>query len=148
MSRIGTQYGCTWRTLRVPDWRLVGQCSPWCPNWSYLTLRIILDVIDNLFRPQRRYLESFELTSLLEECQEKNGGQEEGSLKTLRVSDRKVLGQGHPWCHEWISDVVWPRWRFPESFVFISLLELYQELGIKNRSSWRTKMFPDQGYCS
>ena len=37
----GVKKGGTWRTLRVPDWRLGGQGHPWCQGWSYFTPRKI-----------------------------------------------------------------------------------------------------------
>ena len=52
------------------------------------------------FDPKIKYSERFMLISLLEVCQEwgvKNGG----TLRTLRVPDQRLGGQGHPWCHVW-----------------------------------------------
>ena len=51
--------------------------------------------MDDLGKPQKRYPEIFVLISLMEVCQEggiKNGG----TLRTLRVPDRRLGRQGHP----------------------------------------------------
>ena len=122
-------------------------------RWGLLTGdlkdRVILDIMDDLFWPQKRYLENFMMISVLEVCQEW-GGQEWGYLedvegfwpetwrtgsslmswmimfypkedtlkvlcwylywkyvknggtwRTLRVLDRPLGGDGHPWCHGW-----------------------------------------------
>ena len=37
----GVKKGETWRMLRVPDWRLGGQCHPWCHGWCCFTLKKI-----------------------------------------------------------------------------------------------------------
>ena len=62
--------------------------------------RVILDVMDDLVRPQVRYPESFMLISLLEVCQEW-GVLHGGTWRTLRVPDRRIEGQDNPWCHGW-----------------------------------------------
>ena len=53
--------------------------------------RVILDIMDDLGRPQERYPEIFMLIPLLEVCQEpvKKGG----TLGTLRVPDWRLGGQ-------------------------------------------------------
>ena len=60
--------------------------------------RVIIDVMDALVWPQGRYPESFWLLSLLEVCQEW-GVLNECTWRTLRVPDRRLGGQGHPWLH-------------------------------------------------
>ena len=81
----GVLRGGTWRMLRVPD--------------NYLEDRVILDVVDDFVFPKGRYSESFVLKSLLEVCQEW-GVLPGGTLRTLRVPDRRLGGQGHSLCHE------------------------------------------------
>ena len=43
-----------------------------------------------------------------------------------------------------MDDLVRPQGRYPEIFMMISLLEVCQEVGIKNGSPLRTLQFPDQ----
>ena len=42
-----------------------------------------------------------------------------------------------------IDLLILPQGKYPESFVFISLLEVCQELGIKKGDTWRTLRVPD-----
>ena len=62
--------------------------------------RVILDVMDDFVWPQGSYPESFTSISSLEMCQER-GVLHGGTWRTLRVPDRKLGGQSHPWCHGW-----------------------------------------------
>ena len=57
--------------------------------------RVILEIIDDLGRPQGRDPESFMLISLLEVCQEW-GVKKGGTWRTLRVPYQRLGGQGHP----------------------------------------------------
>ena len=73
-------------------------------RWGFLTGeledRVILDVMDDLGRPQGRYSENFVFISVLEVCQEW-GVENGGTWRILRVPDRRLGGHGHPWCHKW-----------------------------------------------
>ena len=73
-------------------------------QWWFLTEdlddRVILNVMDDLVWPKGRYPESFMLISLLEKCQEL-GDLHWGTWRMLRVPDRRLGGQGHPWCRGW-----------------------------------------------
>ena len=77
---------------------VLGGC--WWFQRGDLKVKIIHDIMDDLVRPQGRYPESFLLISLLEVCQEW-GVKKGGTWRTLRVPDRRLGGQGHPWCHRW-----------------------------------------------
>ena len=72
--------------------------------WGFLTgdleNMVILDVLDDLLLPHLRCPEKFVLISLLEVCQE-GGVKKGGTWRTLRVPDRRLGGQGHPWYHGW-----------------------------------------------
>ena len=100
-----------WRTLSFPVWILVGQGHLLCHWWSYL--------------PHQRYPESFEFICLLEGCQEWGvlygvlGGHWE--FLTGDLEDRVT-------CYV-IDVIILPHRRYPESFVFIYLLEVCQEGG-------------------
>ena len=78
--------GGTWRTLKVPDWRLGGQGHPWCNRWSCLTLRKI---------PWKFRVDIFIISV------SRMGVKKGGTWRTLRGPDRRFGGQGHPWCHRW-----------------------------------------------
>ena len=43
-----------------------------------------------------------------------------------------------------MDDHILPPGRYTENFVFISLLEVCQEGGVKNGGTWRTLRVPDQ----
>ena len=71
--------------------------------WEFLTGdmddRVIPDVIPDVLLPQGRYSENFVLISHFEVCQE--GGVKKGGIwRTLRVTDQRYGGQGHPSCHK------------------------------------------------
>ena len=85
-SLLRILHGGTYRTLMVPD-RILG--------WH-----IIFDFLDDLVWPKGQYPESFMLICLLEVCQEW-GVKKRGTWRTLRVPDRTLGWQGHPWCHGW-----------------------------------------------
>ena len=73
-------------------------------HWGFLTgdleNRVILDVMDDPVWPKGRYPESFVSISSLKVCQE-GGFLYGGTWRVLRVPDRRLKGQGHPWCHGW-----------------------------------------------
>ena len=102
--------------------------------------RFILDVMDDLLWPKERYPESFVFISLFEVCQEW-GVLDGGTSRTLMVPDRIHEGQGHPWCHGW---PFWPKGRYPEMFMLISLLEVCQEWGVLHGDTWRMLRVPDR----
>ena len=65
-----------------------------------LKVKVIHDVMDDLVWPHGKYSESFVLISLLEVCQEW-GFLHGGTWRRLRVPDRRLGGQCHPWRHGW-----------------------------------------------
>ena len=49
-----------------------------------------------------------------------------------------------------MDDLVWPKGRYPEIFMLISLLEVCQELGLLTGGTWMTLLVPDRrlgGQC-
>ena len=94
-------------TLKISCWYLNGKCvkkEVLGGHWGFLTGdmddRIIIDIMNDAILPQGRYPENFMLISLLEVRQE--GGVKKGvTWRTLRVPDRRLRGQGHPWQHGW-----------------------------------------------
>ena len=65
----GVKRGCTWRMLRVPDQRHVGEGHPWCHRWCFFTLRkipwklcvvIIIRNVSGIGGHERGYLENVE----------------------------------------------------------------------------------------
>ena len=50
------------------------------------------------------------------------------------LEDRVIL--------DYMHELVWPKGRYPESFVLISLFEVCQEWGVKNGVTWRTLRVP------
>ena len=56
---------------------------------------VIPDIMNDVFSPQGRYPEEFVLISQSEVCQE-GGVRKGGTLRTLRVPDRRHGGQGDP----------------------------------------------------
>ena len=61
---------------------------------------VIADDMDDILSPQGRYPESFTLTYLLEECQEW-GIKKGGTWRILRITNPRLGGHGHSWCHGW-----------------------------------------------
>ena len=57
--------------------------------------RVIPDVMNYVFFTPGRYPENLVLISQLEVCQE-GGIKNKGTWRTLRVSDERLGGQGHP----------------------------------------------------
>ena len=55
---------------------------------------VIPDIVKDVFLPQGRYPENFVLISQLEVCQE-GGVKKGGTLRTVRVPDETLGGQGH-----------------------------------------------------
>ena len=96
--------------------------------------------MDVLGRPQGRYPEMFVLISLQEVCQE---GTRMGLLGghwgflTGHLEDMVIL--------DVMGDLVWPKRRYPESFVLISLLEGCQECGVLHGGTWRMLRVRDRG---
>ena len=43
-----------------------------------------------------------------------------------------------------MGELILPLGSYPENFVLISLLEVYQEWGVKNGGTWRTLRVPDR----
>ena len=94
-------------TLKVSCWYLYYKCvrnGGSRGHWGFLTGGLenmeILDVVDDLTLPQRRYPESLVLMSLLEVYQE--FGVKKGSTwRMLRVPDQRIAGHGHSCCHGW-----------------------------------------------
>merc|ERR1712219_31212 len=101
---------------------------------------VIPDIMNDVFLPKGRYLENFVPISLLEVCQE--GGSRRGVLGgrwgflTGDLEDMVIP--------DIMNDVYLPLRRYPENFMLISLLEVYQEGGVKKGGPWRTLMFPDR----
>ena len=59
-----------------------------------MEVRVIYDVMNDVFQPKRRYPENFVLISQPEVCQE-GGVKKGGTWRTLRVPDRRHEGIGH-----------------------------------------------------
>ena len=60
-----------------------------------MEVRVIYDIMNDVFLPQGRYPENFVLISLLEVCQEGGGVKMGGTWRMLGVSDQRHEGQGH-----------------------------------------------------
>ena len=45
--------------------------------------------------------------------------------------------------HDIMNDVLLPQGRYPDNFVLISFLEVYQEGGIKKGATWRMLRVPE-----
>ena len=56
---------------------------------------VVPDVMNDVFLPQGRYPENFVLISQSEVCQE-GGVKKGGTCRTLRVTNWRHVGQGHP----------------------------------------------------
>ena len=114
--------------LRVPD-VMNDVCSP---QGRYPENDVCL--------PQGRYPENFVLVSQLEVCQE--GGSRRGVLGghwgflTRDMEDRVIP--------DVMYHVFLPLGRYPDNFVLISQLEIYQELGVKEEGTLRTFRVADQ----
>ena len=59
---------------------------------------VVPDVMNDVFLPQARYPENFVLISQLEVRQE-GGVKKGGTWRMLRVPDRRLGRQSHPWQH-------------------------------------------------
>ena len=85
-------------------------------HWGFLTGdledRVILDILDHIGWPPGRFRESLILISLLEVCQEPPV-LEGDTWRMLMVPDRRLGGQGNPWCHgsSWLTPMN-IRWKF------------------------------------
>ena len=75
---------------------VLGGC--WRFRTGDLEDRVLLDIMDVLGKLQESYPESFVMISLLEVCQE-GGVLYVGTWRLLRVPNRRLWGQEHPWCH-------------------------------------------------
>ena len=108
--------------------RVLGQF--WGFLTGYVDDRVILDIMNYFVWPQERYPESLVSISSLKVSQE--GGSLMGVLGwcwqflTGDLEDRIIV--------DVMQDIVWPKGRYPEIFVFISLLKVCQALVV---ASWR-----------
>ena len=69
------------------------------------------------------------------------GGQEGGPWRTLRVSDWRLGGKGHPWCHR--LSCLTPRkisWKFCVDIFIRSV----SRRGVLHGGTWRTLRVPEQ----
>ena len=113
----GVKKGGTWRTLRVPDRRQWGYGYSWCHEWCFFSLRKI---------PWKFCVDIF-IGSM-----SGRGGQKGGTWRTLKVPDRRLGGQGHPWCHGW--PCLTPRiisWKF--RVVIFMFCEVINDLGVNGQ---------------
>ena len=62
-------------------------------------------------------------------------------MRTLRVPDWRHGGQGH---RDIMNDVFLPQGRYPENFMLISLLDVWQEGWVKKGGTSRTLGVPDR----
>ena len=107
----GVKKGGTRMTLRIPDRRQGGHGHSWRHEWCFFTPRKI----------PWKFRVDISIRSV-----SRRGGQEGGTLSTLRAPDRRHGGQGHPWDHEWCF---LPKGRYPENFVLILQLEVCKKGG-------------------
>ena len=90
-----------------------------------MEVRVIYDVMNDVFLPLGRYPENFVLISQLEVCQE--GGSRMGVLGGRRgFLTRDMEDMVIP---DIMNVVFLPQLRYPENFLMISLLEVCQEGG-------------------
>ena len=115
-------------------------------RWGFLNGdmedRVTPDVMNDVFLPKGRYPENFVLISQLEVCQE-GGGQERGYFEDIggfltgNMEDRVIPDA--------MNHVFLPQGKYPENFVFISLLEGCQEgVGVKKGDTLRKLSVPDR----
>ena len=65
---------------------------------------------------------------------------DEREMKFTLTMPSRVEGRAN---HIAIDDHVQPKGRYPESFVLLSLLEVYQEWGVKKVDTWSIIWVPD-----
>ena len=117
VSGRGSQEGGYLEALRVPDRRHGGHGYSWCHELCFFTLSKI---------PWKFCVDIF--TGSVSGI----GGQEGGTWRTLKVPDRRLGGQGHPWCHGW--PCLTPRiisWKF--RVVIFMFCEVINDLGVNGQ---------------
>ena len=126
VSEIRGQWGGTWRTLRVSDWRLGGHHHSWCHGWSY-------------FIP-RKLLWKFCVHIFIRSVSGM-GVKKGGTWRTLRVPDWRHEGYGHPW-HFKCSLYMIPN--ISAKFQFSSIIISVSRTPLSSSVTWMTWRDPDQ----
>ena len=118
---------CTWRTMMVPERRLEGQGQSWYHGWPSLTPRKILWK----FHVDIFFWRMLRLGVVLYG----------GTWRMLRASERRLGGQGHPWCHglPWLTPRIIP-WKFSVHILIRSVSRIIHGI------TWRTLRVPGRRF--